>query len=290
SLNLNIESSIFEDNESSNGAEYFGGGIYSDFVGLKSSKLNNVEFTKNYAYAGGALYTTNNNEETMFNVYDKENVIFNNNTSESHGNNYATGPYMINLMSEVNQVSITSGELYPLKFNIVDEYNQLIYDYYKYYSSIYISVENYDYNNEEDSYYNNNDDIHENKMTGNICIFSKDFNLKFSLDNKMNINFNVDNVNVTIKDCKDDYIKMYDKNNFYHCESPLCNDECPLKEKRAICIKKGSEFTNNKYSNECKCLDGWNGNNCNEKEFAKYDKTILYSNGYIAYINHFYYK
>jgi len=199
-MNLNIASSNFEDNSSLNGgaiyfdkivndkeqdhiieisdtkfinnkAEYFGGGIYSDFVGMKSSKLNNVEFSTNHAYAGGAVYTERNKENTLFNVVDKENVIFINNISESHGDDYASGPSLINLMTEVDKITITSGQLYPLRFNIVDEYSQLIYDYSKYYSNIIINAE---YNSENENIDDDDDSYNnENKIIGNICNFSK---------------------------------------------------------------------------------------------------------------------
>jgi len=91
-----------------------------------------------------------------------------------------------------------------------------------------------------------------------------------------NIHFNVDNLDVTVKDCNSEYIKLYDKNKFYSCESPLCKDECPIQDKRAVCVKNESNNSNNKFSNECKCLDGWIGNNCETQDYEVYDNMFVF--------------
>ena len=91
--------------------------------------------------------------------------------SESHGNDYASNPLMVNSifsMLNKNNNKIKSGETYSLSFNITDLYGQLVKDTSKYYSNIILYL-NYDQELYKDDDYFNDDDI---KLTDNNCIFS----------------------------------------------------------------------------------------------------------------------
>lgn len=128
------------------------------------TNIKNVIFTENKAYAGGALYSNNNKNCIFFNINDKDNIKFLNNTSESHGKEYATRPYIIKLVAiSKEQLNIASGEAVSFKFSLFDEYNQLIIDISRFYPNIYI----YAFNND-----NNLDEIPDNYIIGNICNFS----------------------------------------------------------------------------------------------------------------------
>jgi len=176
-LNLTITSSIFEENRAQNGgaiyfnegindennnnnnninnnnnnnnsitikdttfknniADYFGGAIYSDYEELYITNIENVEFISNKAYSGGAIYTSNNKNKTLFDVYNK-NINYIDNIAESHGNDYATDPYMINLINEnIRNIVIKSGSTFSLEFDLKDQFNQYVNDISKYYSNI----------------------------------------------------------------------------------------------------------------------------------------------------------
>jgi len=115
-----------------NKAEYFGGAIFSDYNNLINSNIKNTSFIENYAYAGGAIYIKQHLNYSLFNIYDN-NISYINNTSESHGPNVATDPYIIKLIdnSDLKNLTITSGESHSLKFQLFDELDQTIFDYSK---------------------------------------------------------------------------------------------------------------------------------------------------------------
>lgn len=146
-----------------NSADYFGGAIYSDFEGLNLSYIDKIYFKFNYAYAGGAIYTNNNRNNNLFNV-KSPNMYFINNTSVSHGPDFATGPYIVNQTLQYiskNEVSITSGKSFPLQFKLLDEYEQIIYDTSKYYSNIFLKLTCKD----------------DTKIIGNSCYFTRGINI-----------------------------------------------------------------------------------------------------------------
>lgn len=151
-----------------NNADYFGGAIYSDFNSLNLSKIENIYFIENHAYAGGAIYTNNNCNNTLFDVYNKK-ITYNDNKSGSHGDNFATGPHIINNMTQQNlnqnKITITSGESFPLEFILNDEYSQNVYDMSKYYSNIFLKLV-------QDDDKDDNEEL-DFKINGNICYFSK---------------------------------------------------------------------------------------------------------------------
>ncbi|ORX55891.1 hypothetical protein BCR36DRAFT_280888, partial [Piromyces finnis] len=189
SLNLKIESSIFENNYAVNGgaiylssnnnnnrieirdiqvknnkATYFGGGIFFDYINLNNTFFNNVKINNNKAYAGGGMYINNtiSNLPLNFENYDKdEQISFENNLSESHGNNYATNPYIIKLNSEKsNHFEIIGGESINIEFSLYDKFIQEVIDLSKLYSNINLNV-------------SLNDDDNEYKVIGNVCTFLK---------------------------------------------------------------------------------------------------------------------
>lgn len=156
---ISIVDTIFRNNV----AKYFGGAMYSDFEGLNGAHINNVNFTSNKAYSGGAVYTSYNKNKTLFDVFNK-NINYTNNFSESHGNDYASDPYMIYLKDDDNKnITLKSGNIFPLEFNITDQFDQYVNDISKYYPNIGINV--------------NIDNINSNcSIFRNTCYFSKGIN------------------------------------------------------------------------------------------------------------------
>jgi len=198
SLDLNINSSVFEYNNANNGgvmyfsrslkhnnaneiklynsifsnnkADYFGGVIYSNYEKLQIVDTLNTTFKENHAYSGGGFYFNYNNNANheILNLNDTK-IEFVNNTSESHGNDYATDTYMIlSLNDGIKGFNIKSGESYSLKFNVIDEYNQIIRDISKYYSNIILKISE---NDDQDSMNLDSSSV-KKKFTGNICYFS----------------------------------------------------------------------------------------------------------------------
>jgi len=151
-----------------NRAEYFGGVIFSDYEYLNFQNIRNVTFTENHAYAGGVVYIDNenskndeNNIENKFIFMENKNFKYIHNTAESHGNNYATDPYMTDLLKlDINNFVIKSGDSFPLKFNLTDEFNQIIKDESKLYSNMGLKIS---IANEDNNKY---------KLNGNMCFFS----------------------------------------------------------------------------------------------------------------------
>jgi len=186
-LELNIKNSIFELNEAKHGGaiyiddnknnennkhylnfenvnftmnnvDFFGGAIYSNYEGLRNLITKNVIFKENTAgVAGGALYTLNNPEKYLFN-YDGCEFISNN--ALSHGNDYATNPYLVKLYKwSINNNKIKSGSYFPIEFSFFDRFNNSINDPYKYYSDILVKVSLQNSNIKEIPY----------KLSGNVC-------------------------------------------------------------------------------------------------------------------------
>jgi len=195
-LNLKIESSSFENNYALNGGalylnsvmssnkngsleitntqfinnkvEYFGGGIFSDFSNIKFFTLNNITLSSNKAYAGGAIYINNTNYEELFDV-NSDSIKYVDNKSESHGNDYASSPYIVILNSKSNNIEMMSG--LPLRamieFDLYDKYNQIINDKLRIYPYI-----NMDARIDSQNSY---------KITGNTCTFTEgNFNNKIN--------------------------------------------------------------------------------------------------------------
>jgi len=73
----------------------------------------------------------------------------------------------------------------------------------------------------------------------------------------------------SIQNCSDEQIKLYDKNYYYYCEDPLCNNDCPISNKRAKCIKGSNSTINSININKCICEKGWKGEKCLIKDYIK---------------------
>jgi len=128
--------------------------------------MNNVTFKENHSYAGGAIYLNNinsiNNSSTLIDIY-KKNTTYYQNIVESHGNDIATGPRIVNLLTtNSNKIELLSGEHHSLQFNLTDEFNNTIFDIAKYYSNVFLTLDFEDQN----EYLNN-------KIIGNSGYFSK---------------------------------------------------------------------------------------------------------------------
>ncbi|OUM68571.1 hypothetical protein PIROE2DRAFT_3716 [Piromyces sp. E2] len=173
-----IDSSFVE-----NKVQYLGGGIYIDDQYLKFFNISNSKFIKNSSYAGGALYlnnydyvSTSNNKDIKEYIYNfkQNNNVFINNTSESHGNDYGSQPYLIYLKDsndKLQKVEMKSGNFFyisKLLFIIVDVFDQIIVDRSKYYSNIILKIAVIDNN-----ILNNTKSIQSNtiKLIGNECNF-----------------------------------------------------------------------------------------------------------------------
>ncbi|ORX55896.1 hypothetical protein BCR36DRAFT_281213 [Piromyces finnis] len=193
SLNIKIKSCLFERNQALNGAaiyinsksldyenslielldtkfiknksKYFGGSIYSNFSNFKNLKITNVEFNENYAYAGGAIYIVYSESNNTLIDSKSFDVKFINNTSESHGNNYATQPYIIKVNEEYIKNKLYSGELLPLDFELLDNFNQTVYDISRMYQNMNLRVFRYNQEEEEE------DNII--ILSNDMCYFSK---------------------------------------------------------------------------------------------------------------------
>ncbi|ORX47898.1 hypothetical protein BCR36DRAFT_405219 [Piromyces finnis] len=303
-LNININSSKFEYNHASNGgvmyfsksenhfnnnsikfynstfsnngADYFGGVIYSSFEELNITNLENTFFKENNAYSGGVFYIDNdkNLDKILFNANSKD-IKYLNNTAESYGNNYASDPYKIILLNEnIKDINIKSGELLSLKFRVIDEYNQIVKDISKFFSDIILKIDG---------------NIKDKKLIGNICYFSNgecelkefkiytskpsSFKLMFSVINNDNNNIALDTtyIDTYIHDCNNEQIKMYTKDGFYYCENPVCNYDCPVSNGTAICIKGENNVNNKEFLNKCQCVPGWTGDKCEIKKFTEFN-------------------
>ncbi|ORY18280.1 hypothetical protein LY90DRAFT_517451 [Neocallimastix californiae] len=264
---------IYDSSFIKNNANYFGGVFNIEANSLKILNMKNLNFTKNSAYAGGILYSNTIN----FNNFQKD-IISMNNIAESHGNEYASSPYMVNLnTTNSNEISVKSGDKYPLTFVLKDKFNQTVTDVSRYYSNMILTI------------YDDNDKNIENiKITGNICSFSKgicelkDFKIysetamtidfKFSIQNENKILFGNNKLKMIINECNEEQIKMY-YNKYYYCEYPKCDlTTCP--NENANCEKGDLENINTIKSNHCICKGGWGGNNCSEKIYANISNYI----------------
>ncbi|OUM59253.1 hypothetical protein PIROE2DRAFT_15246, partial [Piromyces sp. E2] len=274
---INIRDTIFKNNN----ADYFGGVIYSNFdlTYLKSYKVSNTSFIENHAYAGGVIYLNNcnsNTNKTFFKLCG-DNITYDKNTAISHGKDFATSPYLIQpLFNNTTIIEKKSGMTFPLNFKLLDKFEQQIIDISKYYSNIILNIKN-----------SNSSDINSiySKIIGNVCYFSKGIcelnnfkiytinpttiNIKLSLENNnYNIKFSNNNITFEIKDCNPEQIKITDKNNFFKCENPICDVNCPTSLGRAACIKSNKTNINNINLNQCKCVDGWIGDHCQKEDYS----------------------
>ncbi|ORX59218.1 hypothetical protein BCR36DRAFT_275866, partial [Piromyces finnis] len=83
------------------------------------------------------------------------------------------------------------------------------------------------------------------------------------------IQFSFDKIDIIINECHSNQIKMVDKYGIQYCETPKCQDNCPVGIS-ANCIPYTYEFINNRTLNICECNDGWEGESCNSKVFIDF--------------------
>ncbi|KAL6625859.1 hypothetical protein U3516DRAFT_794237 [Neocallimastix sp. 'constans'] len=278
--NLIINDSTFVNNTSKNyggffhskfiknSSKVFGGAIYSDLFGMQTLNMVNTEFINNFAYIGGTIYINHiKGKPTIEKSLRNQNIKYINNTSESYGDIYATKPDRIILNNmKSDEIIIKSGEIYPLEFLLLDEFNQIVIDDSRYYTEIYLEINKISDEKNEDNI----------KINGNDCIFTRgkcilnsftvystnklSVVLFASVDNKYHdVNIDGYQFKMNITDCDESQFKKFDKNNkYFYCENPKCSDECPVALEKAICVK-GNKNTIN--SNSCTCLPGWIGEN-----------------------------
>ncbi|OUM60765.1 hypothetical protein PIROE2DRAFT_13403 [Piromyces sp. E2] len=284
-IELNHSIKIIDTQFKNNKAEYFGGAIYSDFVGLNNLNTKNVTFIGNHAYAGGAIYSNKNCNKALF----SKNTMYINNTAESHGKDFATSPYIVNFkQSELKNYIVTSGELFPLQFNLTDEFGQIIQDVSKYYSNIILTLTPIINDDEIILIYGNSCYfLKGNCELNNFRVFTSSptkLNFKINIENTSNIikiNNNIEYLNFTINDCTNEQYKIYQKSgqykyNVYHCENPICNENCPTQNNTAICIKGNNENINSIKNNKCQCTNGWKGDKCNIMDII--DNNLSFNN------------
>ncbi|OUM66937.1 hypothetical protein PIROE2DRAFT_5797 [Piromyces sp. E2] len=108
------------------------------------------------------------------------------------------------------------------------------------------------------------------------------------------IRFDFPSIEITIKNCNPNQIKMKDKNNIQYCVEPICKKSCPI-DISAKCIANSTELVNDINKNKCECFPGWYGENCTEKIFINfknvgiikdsgYYKILLFSFGMLLFI------
>jgi len=139
-----------------------------------NNKIITRNFNENFNISNYSYFAEENNNINSIinseNAYDiinvlrnNNNIIYSNNTSESHGENYASGPYLINQSFDYgNHSRFGSGESFPLSFNLVDIFDNEIVDVSKYFQSIELDL---------DIEYNNTDIV--SRVSGNRCFFDK---------------------------------------------------------------------------------------------------------------------
>ncbi|ORX63531.1 hypothetical protein BCR32DRAFT_273406 [Anaeromyces robustus] len=286
-----IERNIFHYNI----AENFGGAIYSEYDKLYETKAKNNEIIMNKAgIMGGGVYTPKFINKNMFKL--NSDWKLSNNTVSSEINDYTTMPSYIVLETDMaienNEISVISGNYIPLNFELYDEYNNIITDVTKYYSDIALklNLELEPISTESNSYeIDNKNSNNIFSLLNNKCTFIKGrcefkffiiravprtYYLKVDIENKLyheEINFKFNNIKINILPCSDNQIKMYDQKGFLYCENPICDSSCPTNS-TAVCFPSNKELVNDINLNQCVCLNGWEGSNCDVKVFIDYSK------------------
>lgn len=168
--NIFIENNIFKNNI----VENFGGGIYSEYSKLYLANTINNEISYNKAgIMGGGIYSPKMINNTLFDI---KNWKIYNNTANTYINNYTTKPYKILMNTTYNDnLKVITGKYLKLAFLLCDEFNNIIEDKNKYYSSISLKLILKEYNESFDDDVDDDDD-HNNKklnfiLKGNYCTF-----------------------------------------------------------------------------------------------------------------------
>ncbi|KAG4085267.1 hypothetical protein H8356DRAFT_1298496 [Neocallimastix lanati (nom. inval.)] len=288
-----IKNNIFRENI----AENFGGGIYSEYSKLYLAETDNNTIIHNEAgIMGGGAYSPKSVDKNLFDI---KLCKFENNTVNSDINDYSSKPSFISLNTtlENNSVTIITGGFLPLQFLLHDEFGNIMKDITKYYSSITLKLllENEDNKHSygDGDYFQTEKKNVEYILYGNLGSFingkcelnnfrifanPNKYHLKFKFDNyKETININFDDIEIKVLTCKENQIKMYDKNGILHCENPICDNRCPI-EITAYCKSFYEENINDINKNECKCLPGWKSTFCGDRQyvdFSYFDNTMV---------------
>jgi len=89
-------------------------------------------------------------------------------------------------------------------------------------------------------------------------------------NNKYDINFNFNEIEIKINDCNKNQIKRIDKNNNPYCDTPICKSTC-LVGITAKCLPISPLLDeNDRMKNICECHPGWKGDDCDQKEFVDF--------------------
>lgn len=120
-------------------------------------------------------------------------------------------------------------------------------------------------------YYKGKCELNNFKIYSKNNINNSTINLKLILENEKYIIKSINNyLKLTIKDCNDEQIKLFKENDYYYCEYPICNDDCPISKKAAKCVKGEIDNINLIKYNKCICEIGWIGDKCQTKDFIEF--------------------
>ncbi|KAG4094011.1 hypothetical protein H8356DRAFT_947657 [Neocallimastix lanati (nom. inval.)] len=298
---ITIKNNVFNENTAYN----FGGAIYSKFSKLYlATSENNIIINNKAGIMGGGIYSPNLIKYNVLNI--NNNCTIKNNTINSFENNYASKPSYILLKSlsnpELNNINvddyinnsknkpdkykfnITSGDHLPLSFFLYDEFNNIVNDITKYYSSLVLKLTvtpSTNLDKEETSRINNLYSY----LSGNIGSFLNGtcefrnfkinaipgiYNLNIIIENYNDyIEIIPKNIEITVNECNNNQITMYYKKSIISCINPICNSRC--KKEASICKPYYKENINDINKNICLCLKGWKGTFCEEKEIMKFE-------------------
>ncbi|ORX46842.1 hypothetical protein BCR36DRAFT_356203 [Piromyces finnis] len=286
--NNNFNRSIYMENNNFkyNSAENFGGAIYFDNYKKTQFYSKKNEFSFNEAgIMGGGIFSKEAIENNLFNI----NTI--NNTVSNVLSNISTKPSYItlNITHSDETLHVVTGEYFPLIFNLYNGYDEILTDVNKYYSFITLKVELkvkdkeefYSINNEKNEDAFSNEYILEGNsgsfingqcILNNFRIYSEPrvYILHVTIENyNQEIQKKFTDIEIYVDKCESNKITMAKQNKFPYCEEPICTDECPTST-NAYCKGRNNVSINDPKLNQCVCLPGWEGANCNHKIHVDY--------------------
>jgi len=285
-----FENNLFENNI----AENFGGAIYMDLrkEHVFEWKGQNVISTNEAGMTGGGIYFSKCPNDLVQSM--KENLVMKNNLVNRQVNDFIYKPFFVKL-EEYSKAPIYSGEYFPLKFGVYDQFGNKIIDGAQYYSQIHleISLTNVSNNPISDKTKLKNNSIIYTLINNNVNFLNDGFNFsKFrilSYPNDYILNFKLNNnegeeikldisevVKVKVKDCDKKHVKLYDKYGIMYCEELKCRSDC-LIGKRAECLPGNitsseglKRYKNYPSKNQCRCLKGYQGKRCLDKVYIDF--------------------
>ncbi|ORX56013.1 hypothetical protein BCR36DRAFT_175699 [Piromyces finnis] len=291
-ISINGSGKIENNTFINNIAENFGGAIYSKHNKLYLVDSNNNEIINNKAGINGAgIFVPYSKKANSFNLSSN---IIENNTINSYNNNYSSNPSYITLNNTYENIpiKIISGDYLPLCFILYDEFDIIMMDITKYYSSMSLKVIMEEKNKNFIEAESNNNEVKSDKngsftIIGNVCSFTNgqcdlnnlrifanpnNYTLKIRIDNYNGIlSYKFSNIEIEVLSCKSNQVKMKNKNKILYCENPICDDKCPIGIS-AICEASKEENVNDFNKNKYKCLKGWHGINCQDKDYMNFSK------------------